>query len=149
MSLCYLSSFIVVSRTFYKDPGLPLVCVTIGSSIGQFAFPALFEVLISKFSWSGAFIIVSGVTLHCFPFGLLISLSRDYYATGEDAIDNKNISSKCDNFVSLLTDVLVCIILINCLLLALTGKKSLSVGKSFFLVRKNRGILMSFGNVLK
>ena len=120
MCFCYLGGFIVVSWIFYKDPGFPLVCLTIGSSVGQFVLPALYELLIATYTWSGAFLVVSSIALQCLPFGLIIHSARDYYVTGNEDDETVTIS-KGDTYSSLMSDVLIWIILGNCLLVALTG----------------------------
>ena len=57
MCLSYLSGFIAVSWVFHKDPGLSLVFLTIGSSIGQFVMPYVFELSISgMFDYDGSFL---------------------------------------------------------------------------------------------
>ncbi|WAR17138.1 MOT6-like protein [Mya arenaria] len=116
MCTCYLSAFITVSWVFHKDPGVPLVCLTMGSSLGQFVIPYLYEICIEKYAWSGAFILVSGISLQCIPFGLIMYGAQEYFVTGKKASKRKSV---CET--SLLTDVLVWILLVNCLLVALTG----------------------------
>ena len=87
---------------------------------GQFVLPALYELLIATYTWSGAFLVVSSIALQCLPFGLIIHSARDYYVTGNED-DETVTSSKSDTYSSLMSDVLIWIILGNCLLVALTG----------------------------
>ncbi|KAH3781159.1 hypothetical protein DPMN_158984 [Dreissena polymorpha] len=89
---CYLAAFITVSWVFHKDPGVPLVCLTIGSSLGQFVVPYLYEVFIETFAMSGVFIMVAGISLECIPFGLIILCSKEYYVTAKEASSNRNLS---------------------------------------------------------
>jgi len=117
MGVCYLSAFIMVSWVFHKDPGVPLVCLTVGSSFGQFAIPYMYEVFIEGYGWSGAFVLVSGIALQCVPIGLMMYGSRQYFKIGKsEAAHGKRFDT------SLFTDVLIWILLMNCLLVALTGK---------------------------
>lgn len=94
MCTCYLAAFITVSWVFHKDPGVPLVCLTIGSSLGQFVVPSLYEVFMETFGWSGAFIMVAGIALQCIPFGVIILCSREYYVTAREASANRMLLSK-------------------------------------------------------
>lgn len=118
MCVCYLSAFITVSWMFYEDPGFPLVCLTIGSSMGQFTFPYLYELLISEYTWSGTFILVSGIALQCVPFGVLIYTSREFYVTNSDETKE---APTCAGYTALLKDVVMWILLVDFLLIALTG----------------------------
>jgi len=44
MSLCYLCSFITISWVFHENPGVSLVVLTTGSSLGQVVMPYVVEV---------------------------------------------------------------------------------------------------------
>lgn len=123
MCVCYLSGFIVVSWIFPKNPGLPLVCLTLGSSFGQFVVPALFELFIASYTWKGAFILISAIALQCFTFGLIIHDSNAYYVTENDNDKSYTQHVKQRELLSsLCSDILIWILLINYLFLALTGK---------------------------
>ncbi|KAL4218099.1 hypothetical protein ACF0H5_022835 [Mactra antiquata] len=124
MSTCYLSAFIAVSWIFHDDPGFPLVCVTVGSSIGQFIIPLLYELFISTYSWAGGFILVSGIALQCLPIGVIIYTSRYYYVTNDVTKEQKvspNALSTLKVYMLLLKDPLVWILLLDFLLIAATG----------------------------
>ena len=118
MGFLYLGSFIVVSWTFHDNPGVPLVIVTVGSSIGQFVIPFLMEILIAEYSWFGAFQIISGLTFNAIPFGLIIYTSRRFYNTGSDDKVIR-LTGLCDT--TLLKDAMILFILSCCFNLALTG----------------------------
>ena len=117
--LLYLGSFITVSWTFHENPGVPLVIVTIGSSLGQFAIPYFLEILIEEYSWIGAFQIISALALNTVPFGLIIYTSRRFYNTGSDEKEAR-LTDLCD--VTLLKDPMIVFILSCCINLSLTGK---------------------------
>ncbi|XP_053383049.1 monocarboxylate transporter 3-like [Mercenaria mercenaria] len=120
MCVCYFASFVTISLLFYKDPGFYLISMTCGTSLGQFIIPLFFEIFISQYAWSGAFILLSGLCLNCLQFGLIIHFSRDFFYKG-NVQNNKSLraSAFCD--VSLLTDYLIWILWSNCFLLALTA----------------------------
>ena len=118
MGLLYLGSFITISWTFHENPGVPLVIVTIGSSVGQFVIPYIYEILISQYGWPGAFQLISGIALNSVIFGVIVFTSRRFYVTGSDdtAI---SVTKLCD--VTLLKDGMILFILSACLNLAATG----------------------------
>ena len=131
MSTCYLSGFISVSWIFYEDPGFPLVCLTIGSSMGQFAIPFLYEYFISEYTWSGAFVLVSGLALQCVPFGLIIYTSREYFVKDDQTKGEAKDSSTCDGYMALLKDIVLWVLLFDFLLIALSGIKPFCFGIAF------------------
>ncbi|KAH3780705.1 hypothetical protein DPMN_158525 [Dreissena polymorpha] len=88
MCTCYLAAFIMVSWVFHQDPGVSLVCLTIGSSLGQFIVPYLYEVFIETFALSDVFIMVAGISLQCIPFGVIILCANGYYVTAKEASAN-------------------------------------------------------------
>jgi hypothetical protein len=116
MSITFLSAFITTSAMF-PDASLYLIILTSGHSIGQFVIPLLYERFISQYSWSGAFILVSGVSLHYVPFGLLIHCSRGFLDTAEEA--NKTNSNKCCD-TTMTKDIVIWILMMNSFVLFLT-----------------------------
>lgn len=124
MCTCYLSAFIAVSWIFHDNPGFPLTCLTIGSSLGQFIIPLLFELFISNYAWAGAFILASGLALQCLPCGFILHTSRGYYATDDvtTSVYKQEKQSTCEGYATLLKDPLLWIILLDFLLIASTGK---------------------------
>ena len=117
MGVIYIVPFIVTSWTFHENPGVPLVIATIGSSIGQFIIPYLFEIFIAEYGWPGAFQLIGGITLNSLPFCVIVYTSRRFYVTGNE---ETSILKLCD--VTLLKDPMVLFILSCCLNIALTGK---------------------------
>ena len=89
MGICYLAPFIVANLTFKEGAGVALVFLTTGSSIGQFIFPYMYEILISQYGWSGAFILLGGLALHCAPAAVLIYGSRDLMRSYDDVKHNQ------------------------------------------------------------
>ena len=119
MSLGYLGSFITISWIFHKDAGIPLVFLTVGSSIGQFVIPYWFEILIAEYTWSGAFLIHAGILLNGSVCGAVIYTSREYFVTGNDDEEKKKT---CDPV--LFRDAVLMPVLLFSFLLALTGKST-------------------------
>ena len=58
MGVLYIVAFIVTSWTFHEKAGVPLVIATVGSSIGQFIIPYLFEIFIAEYGWRGAYQVI-------------------------------------------------------------------------------------------
>lgn len=124
MGVCYLSGTVAVSWMFHADPRFPLSCLSAGAGFGQFILPMLFELFVAEYALSGAFILIAAITLHSVPCGIIMYTSREYYETkqSEEACSDESHLSTCSTYYSVLCDVLVWILLINNLLLALTGK---------------------------
>ncbi|KAL4217852.1 hypothetical protein ACF0H5_022591 [Mactra antiquata] len=119
MCLCYLSAFLTVGWIFYSNPGVYLTSLTIGSSLGQFLVPVFYEIFIEKYTWAGAFILLSGISLQCLPIGLMIYYSRDFFYISDVREIENSKKSLCD--VSICKDGVIWILLLNIHLLALTG----------------------------
>lgn len=120
MCVNYLASFVTITLIFYEDPGFFLISMTCGTSLGQIVIPLLFELFISQYSWSGAFILLSGVSLNCLQFAMVIHYSKDFFYNGDSMTQKTTKASDfCD--VSLLTDYVIWILWVNCLLLSLSG----------------------------
>ncbi|KAL4217632.1 hypothetical protein ACF0H5_022374 [Mactra antiquata] len=120
MSFCYLGSFVTVSWVFHENPGVSLVFLTTGSSLGQVVMPYVIEILITAFGWKGAFLILGAISLNCVACGVLIYTSKEFYHKGDD----KNLEGTvCDRICdrTLLTDPILLMTLLNVLLLATSG----------------------------
>ncbi|XP_053400074.1 monocarboxylate transporter 6-like isoform X2 [Mercenaria mercenaria] len=144
MCVCYLSAFMTVSWVFHENASFYLVSLMVGSSIGQFVIPIFYELFITEYSWSGAFIVIAGFGLQCIPFGLVIHFCKDYFVTGTvQHVKSKKQSSFCD--ITLLKDFVIWILWINFHLLALTGN-----AESWFIVdlMVSRGFSRQSGSVL-
>ncbi|XP_053383060.1 monocarboxylate transporter 13-like [Mercenaria mercenaria] len=119
MGICQLCAYLTVTWTFHHNPGLFLVILTFGMSFGQLIGPNMYELFISNYAWSGAFILLAAVSLQLIPFGLVIHLSRYYFVRTSDMSIQEKQRSCCD--ISLFIDVVIWVLWINFLLLALTG----------------------------
>lgn len=117
MGILYITAFIVTSWTFHENPGVPLVIATIGSSIGQFVIPYLYEIFITEYGWPGAFQLIGALILNSLPFCVVLYTSKGFYVTGTDIT---SITKICD--ITLLKDAMVLFVLSCCLNLASTGK---------------------------
>ncbi|XP_045182466.2 monocarboxylate transporter 6-like [Mercenaria mercenaria] len=149
MGLCYLASFISVTWMFHENAGIYLVILTLGSSLGQFIVPLLYEIFIEKYTWSGAFILMAGIALQTVPFGVIVHCSKQYFVTG---VGDKT-STMCD--MSVLKDFVIWIILLNFHIAALTGNfeawfiVDLSISRGFS--REAGSVLVSalgFANII-
>ena len=129
LSINYLAPFITASLVFHENAGVPLVFLTTGSSIGQFIFPYAYEIFISEYGWSGAYILVAAIALHCVPAGLFVHVSSDYMKAIEEQPKTQNDDTKnccrCLPGLALLLDFKILLILTICFLLASTGRLNL------------------------
>ena len=119
MCVCYLCSYVTVSWIFHTNPGVPLVFLTVGSSVGQLLLPYLYEIFISEFGWKGAFSLMGAITLNCLPIGILIHMSRKFCLTGSDTQSGKT-TGLID--ITLYKDPVIMLFVFNCLVFILTSK---------------------------
>ncbi|XP_052812276.1 monocarboxylate transporter 3-like [Mya arenaria] len=151
---CYLAAFIAISWIFRSDAGFALVCLTAGSSVGQFFMPLVIEACISRYTWSGAYIVISALPLQCLACGLLIHSSSEFYVTSNTSADGDQ-AGKTDNdkktnrskgaFRSLLTDVTILLLLVTYFMMSLTGN-----AEAWFIVDMvvTRGFTRQSGSVI-
>ena len=121
MGICYLAPFIVANLTFKEGAGVALVFLTTGSSIGQFIFPYTYEILISQYGWSGAFILLSGLALQCAPAAVLIYGSRDLMTSYDDVKHKQSGCVMCGCDWQLFRQAVGVLLVLNCFLLTGTG----------------------------
>ncbi|XP_045182648.2 monocarboxylate transporter 13-like isoform X1 [Mercenaria mercenaria] len=142
MSINFLSAFMTTSFMFPNSASLFLIILTSGHSIGQFIVPLLYELFISQYSWSGAFILISGISLHYIPCGLVIHCSKDYFVTERKSHTNTS-NTFCDK--TLLRDVVVWILMMTCLVQYITFNV-----ESWFIVDHmvSRGFTRESGSML-
>jgi hypothetical protein len=89
-----------------------------GISLGQFIYPLLFETFISQYTWSGAFVLVAGVSMQTIPCGLIVYFSGEYLSKGAKQSQGKG-HSYCD--VTMLKDLVMWIFWVNFILIAMAG----------------------------
>ncbi|XP_045181810.2 monocarboxylate transporter 9-like [Mercenaria mercenaria] len=116
LGIQFLAAYVTIGWMFPDSASFYLICLTGGISIGQFIFPLLFELFISQYSWSGAFLCLSAVSLNCIPCGITIHYSSEHFVTGRDS---PKTNAFCDR--TLLQDFVIWLLLINFLLYAMTG----------------------------
>ena len=119
IGVCYLSAYVVTGKMFPDNSSFYLISLTLGNSLGQFIVPLLFEVFIARYTWSGTFILIAGVTLQCVPCGLVINYSKRYFPK-RTSISSDVSSIFCDK--SLLTDVVIWMLILNIFLHTATGR---------------------------
>ncbi|XP_035670345.1 monocarboxylate transporter 12-like [Branchiostoma floridae] len=86
-SLCLTNMTICVGRYFTKRRLLANSLMTLGGSLGAFAFPPLFQLLIDEYGTKGALLIAGGITFNITAFGALV---RPIHLKG----DAQNTTSK-------------------------------------------------------
>lgn len=69
--LIYLPAIVSVSGYFEKKRSFATGIAVCGSGLGTFIFSPLTNLLIEEYSWKGALIVISGLTLNCVFFGAL------------------------------------------------------------------------------
>jgi dipeptide/tripeptide permease len=89
-----------------------------GISVGQFIYPLLFETFISQYTWSGAFVLIAGVSMQTIPCGLIVYFSGEYLSKATEKSHRKG-HSYCD--VTMLKDLVMWIFLVNFILIAMAG----------------------------
>ena len=83
-SMCvnFLSPFITVGWSFQGNRKTVLAILTLGSTIGQMAFPYIAQYLVDTFLWNGSLLILSGFILNCIPCGLFLHNCKRYFHKG-------------------------------------------------------------------
>ncbi|XP_050393606.1 monocarboxylate transporter 12-B isoform X1 [Patella vulgata] len=71
MSVCYVSSMIMVAYYFKKKRALTTGLSVCGSGIGTFIFAPLTEYLIQEYGWRGTLLIIGGIVLNLVVAGAL------------------------------------------------------------------------------
>ncbi len=61
LGLCYQPSFVILTYYFDKSLGRANGFVSAGSAIGMFSLPPLLQILINRYSWQGAILILAGL----------------------------------------------------------------------------------------
>jgi MFS family permease len=117
VSLGFLAPFAIVGA-IYKEPGFPLALVTVFGSVGQMVMPYVYEIFLTYYHWSGAFILLAGISLQGIPCGLFIHYSHKLLDTSE----KETATSSSDVFgIELLADYATWLYLIITLVTFATG----------------------------
>nr|XP_006820289.1 PREDICTED: monocarboxylate transporter 12-like [Saccoglossus kowalevskii] len=68
----YGQSIIIVGKYFYRRHALANGIAYAGGAVGIMALPPLYQVLINKYGWRGAMIVMSGINMHSIVSGMLM-----------------------------------------------------------------------------
>ena len=69
--LIYLPAIVSVTQWFEKRRSFATGIAVCGSGLGTFAFPPLTELLIERYDWNGALLIIAGIIFNNCVFGAL------------------------------------------------------------------------------
>ncbi|XP_070532671.1 monocarboxylate transporter 13-like [Ptychodera flava] len=75
--LAYGPSVVIISRYFHKYHTVINGIASAGSSIGIMVFPPLYQVLIDKYRWKGAMLIIAAMNMHTVVCGCLMRAPDD------------------------------------------------------------------------
>jgi predicted MFS family arabinose efflux permease len=71
LGLMYLPAIVCVTIYFEKYRSLATGIAVCGSGLGTFLMAPLTELLVSNYSWRGAFLLIGALMLNCIVFGIL------------------------------------------------------------------------------
>lgn len=63
---------VIINEYFFKQRSIALGMSYLGSPVGFFIFPPIFEALLNKYGLSGTFLIIAGINMHCLPLSMLL-----------------------------------------------------------------------------
>ncbi|XP_066270379.1 monocarboxylate transporter 13-like [Branchiostoma lanceolatum] len=95
-SLSLTNMIVCVGRYFTKKRLLANSVMTMGGSLGAFAFPPLFQLLIDEYGTKGALLLAGGIAFHITAFGALV---RPIHLKGDVKINNSKQPDLLDNGV--------------------------------------------------
>ena len=72
--ICLIVPYMMLNVTFGNHRLVILSSITCATPLGQFAFTIILELLVAHYEWNGCFLVISGLLLNCFVFGLVIHL---------------------------------------------------------------------------
>ncbi|XP_070534762.1 monocarboxylate transporter 12-like isoform X2 [Ptychodera flava] len=75
--LAYGPSVVIIGRYFHKYHTLVNGIASAGSSIGVMVLPPLYQVLIDKYGWKGAMLIIAAMNMHIVVCGCLMRAPED------------------------------------------------------------------------
>ena len=70
--ICLIVPYMMANVTFGKHRMVILSSITCATPLGQFVFTIILELLVAQYEWNGCFLVISGLLLNCFVFGLII-----------------------------------------------------------------------------
>ncbi|XP_019617889.1 PREDICTED: monocarboxylate transporter 13-like [Branchiostoma belcheri] len=71
-SLAFLPTMTMVGRYFDRRRTLANALAWLGACTGNFALPPVFQLLIDRYGWRGALVVISGIALNCCVCGALL-----------------------------------------------------------------------------
>lgn len=72
LSVCFVAAVVIVAYYFEKKRSFATGLSVCGSGIGTLIFPPFLQLLIDRYGWRGASLILSGVLLNLCVFGALM-----------------------------------------------------------------------------
>ena len=106
-SMTFLSDFASIHLAFKTKKRTALAVLTLSTTLGQFSFPYIAEILLEKYYWNGTFLVISGLFLQIIPFGLLIHCSEPTFRNRKFVFDH---SEKDVRYFDILRDPVVILI---------------------------------------
>ncbi|XP_048246380.1 monocarboxylate transporter 14-like [Haliotis rufescens] len=91
-SLLFVSATVIVNQYFDKRRSLANALGSLGGGVGTLVLPPLLQLMMSVYTWRGAFLITGGLVLNCAVFGALF---RPFY-TRQELRDMKTESRTSD-----------------------------------------------------
>lgn len=91
LSLCYVTSVVIVAYYFDKKRSLANGLATCGAGVGTIVFPHVTKYLIKVYAWRGALLILSGAFLNMTVFGFLMR-DLDYPEESSSDEDSSSLS---------------------------------------------------------
>ncbi|XP_006817453.1 monocarboxylate transporter 12-like [Saccoglossus kowalevskii] len=77
--LIYGPSIILVGRYFHKRHALANGIAQSGVAVGVMTFPLLYQILIDKYGWRGAMLVMAGINMNLVVCGMLMRSPLKYY----------------------------------------------------------------------
>ncbi|XP_067672005.1 monocarboxylate transporter 9-like [Haliotis asinina] len=93
----YVPSHVMSGLYYNKHTSLATGVATAGSGLGMTVFPMIVGYLIDVYTWRGSLIIVAGLMLNLFVFGLLLRPLPRYKKRAEDETMLENIEQKSNH----------------------------------------------------
>ncbi|XP_002739609.1 monocarboxylate transporter 13-like [Saccoglossus kowalevskii] len=94
LGLLYAPSIVIIGQHFTKRHALANGIVFAGVGVGMITFPPLYELLIRKYGWRGALIVISGIYLNVAVCGLLMRSPYPYRTQARKLTNNRRLSEE-------------------------------------------------------